>query len=890
MNTSIRHSIGSKLFVYVLGSALVGLGSMSYFFYRALENRATDAIRDSLSTQVVDIEGDLANVHQSLSDLSAAVTTLNRQGIEDAEVYKALVFEMFKERTTLTNALGFGQTPYGVVPENEWYWPFFFIDQQLPDQVGEQLSAPYSDIRYADLFTDDNYPEQHYYQQVVEAGENIWLEPYPWYGITLTTYTGPIFNDEKEIIGIAGLDINVTAISQRLERPVTKDDGFFAIFSTQGNLLAYPPEPGKAKELATYQDIPELSAVWDKIDQEGSGLIRLDGTYWAYPRVEATDWLMIASVPQSVVLAPVLAITLGGALGAGTVLALVVSLFVRQLNNRLNPILKECQKLAETDAERSGRTGGSPLVLDLQGKDELEVLEKSFNQMTAQLKGSFEELESRVEERTVELKGAMEAAEVANHAKSEFLANMSHELRTPLNGILGYAQILERSTSLTGKEKKGIGIINQCGSHLLTLINDILDLSKIEAQKMELHATEFHFPSFLQGVAEICRIKAEQKGIDFVYETDGDIPTGISADGKRLRQVLINLLSNAIKFTDEGAVKFIVKTQSSKEEGDAAAKVYRTRFQITDTGVGMTAQQVEKIFLPFEQVGDAQKQYDGTGLGLAITHNIVAMMGSTLEVQSELDKGSIFWFDTDLQASADWVESSVSSSKGKIIGYEGRQITVLVVDDRWENRSVLLNLLEPVGFVILEAADGQEGIDKTIEHRPDLIISDVAMPIKDGYALIDELRRLEDVALSKTPVIVSSASVFESDRHESFEAGADDFLPKPVEAESLFNGLKKLLNLKWCYENIPQTESVDALQSADAPEVDVVAPSADELEVLYDLARRGLIQDLTTTLEVLQAKDNKYAAFSQQLIAMAKGFKLKGIREMLEKHISSGKS
>ena len=250
--------------------------------------------------------------------------------------------------------------------------------------------------------------------------------------------------------------------------------------------------------------------------------MRLKGSYWAYQRVEKTDWLMLASVPQSVVLAPVLAITLGGALGAGTILALVVSLFVRQLNSRLDPILRECQKLAEIDAARNGRADKS---LRLRGKDELEVLEKTFHKMTAQLKNSFSELELRVAERTNELKGAVETAEVANHAKSEFLANMSHELRTPLNGILGYAQILERSPTLTGQERKGVSIINQCGSHLLTLINDILDLSKIEANKMELYPSEFHLPSFLQGVSEICRIKAEQKGIDFCYETDGEMPS-----------------------------------------------------------------------------------------------------------------------------------------------------------------------------------------------------------------------------------------------------------------------------------------------------------------------------------------------------------------------------
>jgi signal transduction histidine kinase/DNA-binding NarL/FixJ family response regulator len=883
MKGSIRHSIGSKLFIYVLGSALVGLGSMSYFFYRALENRATGAIQDSLSTQVVDLEGDLNNVHQSLSDLSAAVTTLNRQGIKDDKVYKALIFEMFKERTSLTNALGFGQTPQSIVPDKEWYWPFFFLDQKLPDQIGNLLPSPYSNIRYADLYVDDNYPEQHYYQQVIKARKNIWLEPYPWYGITLTTYTGPIFNDQNKIIGIAGLDINVTAISERLQRPVMREDGFFAIISTQGNLLAYPPQPEKAKELATYQDIPELANVWNQINKEDSGLIRKNGNYWAYQHVGGTDWLMLASVPQSVVLAPVLAITLGGALGAGTVLAVVVSLFVRQLNNRLTPILKECQKLAEADAERNGRLGGSTIHPELDGKDELEVLEKSFNQMTAQLKNSFEELELRVLDRTVELRAAMEAAEVANRAKSEFLANMSHELRTPLNGILGYAQILERSSTLSGTEKKGVGIINQCGSHLLTLINDILDLSKIEARKMELHPTDFHLPSFLQGVSEICRIKAEQKGIDFIYQTDGDLPLGVSADEKRLRQVLINLLSNAIKFTEDGAVKFIVKAQAAKNVD--GCKQYQMRFQVEDTGVGMTAEQVEKIFLPFEQVGSVQKQAEGTGLGLAITHSIVTMMNSTLEVKSEPNKGSVFWFDTDIASAEDWVDNTAGIQKGKIIGYEGRQRTLLAVDNHWENRSVLINLLEPIGFNVISAENGKQGLEQAIAHSPDLIISDAAMPEKDGYEMIADLRKLEDPKIRDVPIIISSANVFESDRHESLEAGANLFLPKPIQAEVLLSALQQILTLKWCHEkNNTQPTSLPSVTLSEPP-AELIIPTQAEITQLYDLARRGLVNDLVEVAEKLQSENRQYAVFVQHLVGMARGYKLKPMREFLEKYV-----
>ncbi|MGB7413651.1 MAG: response regulator, partial [Thermosynechococcaceae cyanobacterium] len=253
-----------------------------------------------------------------------------------------------------------------------------------------------------------------------------------------------------------------------------------------------------------------------------------------------------------------------------------------------------------------------------------DVLEK-LNQAKALLTQQKEALEVRVEERTTELQDAKLIAENANRAKSEFLANMSHEVRTPLNGILGYAQILQRSRTLTEQERKGISIIHQCGTHLLTLINDVLDLSKIEARKMELYPTSSQFPAILQGVSEMFSIRADQKKISFINKLDADLPQAIHIDEKRLRQVLINLLGNAIKFTERGAVTLSVKVLDNPNREintdilDTAqtTELTRVRFQVEDTGMGLEPDQLEKIFLPFEQVGNAKSQSQGTGLGLA---------------------------------------------------------------------------------------------------------------------------------------------------------------------------------------------------------------------------------------------------------------------------------
>jgi CheY-like chemotaxis protein len=396
-----------------------------------------------------------------------------------------------------------------------------------------------------------------------------------------------------------------------------------------------------------------------------------------------------------------------------------------------------------------------------------------------------------------------------------------------------------------------------------------LDLSKIEARKLELHPAPFHFPSFLQSVVEINCIRAEQKGIDFKFQADDSLPIGVSADEKRLRQVLINLLGNGIKFTDRGSVSFKVESVGQK-----------IRFQIEDTGVGMTPEQIEKIFLPFEQVGSTKKQAEGTGLGLAITHKIIAMMGSEINVSSILDEGSIFSFEVELPNADNWVSASRLSQPGEIVGYQGQKRKILIIDDRWENRSVILNLLEPIGFEIVEASNGQEGLDQTLQTNPDLIITDLAMPVMDGFEFLQKLRSHPQI--QDKIVLVSSASVFELDRHKSLDAGGNDFLPKPVQAETLLEQLQKHLQLDWIHTENNSEEPEAAATTAIKPP---------DLAILTQLTERAEDGDLDGVLEVAQQnQDPNTAAFFQEIILLTEACEIKQLRAFIRQSIAESAS
>jgi signal transduction histidine kinase/DNA-binding LacI/PurR family transcriptional regulator/DNA-binding NarL/FixJ family response regulator len=477
----------------------------------------------------------------------------------------------------------------------------------------------------------------------------------------------------------------------------------------------------------------------------------------------------------------------------------------------------------------------------------------------------------------LELAQARDAAEAANRAKSTFLASMSHELRTPLNGILGYAQILKREP-LDTIATRGLSIIEQSGQHLLTLINDILDLAKIEAGRLQLNPAPLQLPEFLEGIIGIIRARAEAKQLHLSFEAPPSLPEWVQADETRLRQVLLNLLGNAVKFTDRGSVTLRVSAEARPLSADQAAAATQPlcalRFEVVDSGIGIPPERLERIFLPFEQAGEQWRQVEGSGLGLAISRQLVRLMGDDLHVASEPGRGSAFWFQLLLP-----VEQAASpaapSHQPMIVGYRGRRRTVLIVDDIPSNRAMLVDMLLPMGFTVLEAEDGRQALEVVQQAQPDLILMDRRMPVLSGPESVHQIRALSYGA--SVPIVATSASVTESDQILSQEAGYDAFLPKPISWAQLATMLERYLQLEW--EHAPD------VAAAEAPEA-LLPPPPEELAALLELAELGDILALQARAAELQQRDPRLRPFVSRLERLAGRFEVEQLETMLREYLA----
>jgi len=406
-------------------------------------------------------------------------------------------------------------------------------------------------------------------------------------------------------------------------------------------------------------------------------------------------------------------------------------------------------------------------------------------------------------------------AEAANRAKSAFLANMSHEIRTPMTAILGFSQLMQRDPAATPQQRKHLDVINRSGEHLLTIINDILEISKIEAGRTTLNPTTFDLHALVNDLETMFRVHTDAKKLHLIVERVGELPRYVAADEAKVRQVLSNLLGNAVKFTETGGIALRVRTSP----GEAAG--LRLVAEVEDTGQGISEKDIAGLFQRFEQTESGQKTRTGTGLGLAISRGFARLMGGDITVSSQEGKGSIFHVEIGLSAGDVAGVAKKAADSRRVVGIEPGQpkCRVLIVDDNKENRDLLTQALGPVGFELRQATDGAEAIREFQAWQPDLILMDLRMPVMDGR---EATRRIKSTPKGKeTAIIVLTASSFEDGRKDMAAIGVDGYIRKPFRESELFETIARCLRVNYVYAeeaagSLPQQSTATATLSAEA--------------------------------------------------------------------------
>lgn len=626
---------------------------------------------------------------------------------------------------------------------------------------------------------------------------------------------------DGSVYGVLGTDITLMNLTQYISGFRVSHGGKMYLLDDHGVILA---APNQEMLFQNVRDILPSGYTFLMETDLGDGIISTsEGPQYAYVHTSpSSGWKLVAMLPASEIQSEINGVILTNILSFS---AAIILLSLCTLFGLYQYIIRPIGKL--TDGTRYIKhTGDLEKRFAVNTKDEINELAVAFNEMMEALNTSQKKLteyqeelqserdllEERVKQRTLEL-------EAANRAKSMFLANMSHEIRTPLNAILGYTQLLLRDPSVLPAHRASLETVRRSGEHLLQMLNDVLEMSKIEAGRITLNGAVFDLHMLVRDLEKMFQVLTHDKGLFLETSSMDDVPRWIWTDEQKLRQVLNNLLGNAIKFTEKGGIILRVKPaapeQTSWATTEVEGKPVRIVFEIEDTGYGIPESDCERIFSHFEQVTTGSRMKGGTGLGLAISKAYVELMGGTISVQSEVGRGSVFRFEIAAIESAEKPPETVRISR-QVIGIktEQKEIRVLVADDNETNREILVKLLQTVGFVVREAADGREACRVFETWKPHLILLDLVMPVMDGFEAIQKIRSHRDG--SSIPLIAVSASVLSEDRERVLATGANEFLKKPFIEEDLFSLIKKCLNVDYLYsDETPDTSKIEGFSKSE---------------------------------------------------------------------------
>ena len=562
--------------------------------------------------------------------------------------------------------------------------------------------------------------------------------------------------------------------------------------------------------------------------------------------------------------------------------ALLSILLARYLGHPIKQLQIAAQKVQSQNYD---------VTIDLKREDELGQLAEAFNLMVADVRNYAETLEQKVEQRTEELVIAKEKAEVANQSKSAFIANMSHELRSPLNAIIGFSQLMLRTKNLPSEQYENAGIIQLSGEYLLSLINNVLDFAKIEAQKTTLNLKDVDLDQLLTDLEDMLLLRAINTGVELIFDRGENLPRYIYADGLKLHQILLNILGNAIKFTQQGEVILTVnstikeaKTQEAKtqeaEEAEEIDKKYILDFSISDTGRGIAPEELTKLFEAFSQTESGRDSQEGTGLGLAISRKFVQLMGGDITVESELEKGSTFRFSIQVKQGQEIISDNALQRKVLSLSPNQPIYKILVVDDKSVNRKLLFKLLTPVGFEVKEASNGQEAIVVWDEWEPHLIFMDMRMPVMDGYEATKYIK--STTKGNATAVIALTASVLEEEKAIVLSAGCDDFLRKPFKEQTIFETLSQYLGVTYIYEQSESCEGSSQNQRLTVDHLRVMPHSW-----LVRLSNAVLEANTEITMALLQEIPDSDVFLVTKLTQLVRQFQFEKIFDLIEPLLQS---